>query len=64
MLILPAAEMPRLVLEAAHMIDGQAASMDVALVDAIVARGDGWLMNRANHRLEHVDQIEAALARR
>jgi hypothetical protein len=53
--------MPRLAVEAAHLVDDKAASLSPALVQEIVARGDGWLMNRTNHRLEHVAQIEAAL---
>jgi hypothetical protein len=58
---LPPPEAVRLAIEAAHAVDARVARLDAGTLEAIVAGGESWLVRRALHRREHLDQIERAL---
>jgi hypothetical protein len=58
---LPPPEAARLVIEGAHAVDAHVARLDAGMLEAIVAGGESWLVGRALHRREHLDQIERAL---
>jgi hypothetical protein len=60
-LALPPPVAVRLALEAAEAADATAAGAADALVAAIVARGEGWRLERFRHRQEHLDEIERLL---
>jgi hypothetical protein len=60
--VIPPQEALRLALQAAEEIDRTAASLEASVVESILERGEGWRLARHNHRREHIDQIEAALA--
>ena len=59
---IPSREAVRLALEAAEAVNRKVASLAPEIADAIVARDEAWLLRRHNHRREHLDQIERALA--
>lgn len=54
----------REVLRAAEVADSAAARIDDALWAAIIAGSESWACERGVHRLEHIEQIEQALAQR
>jgi len=58
---LPPQEAARLAIEAADAVDARVVSLDASTLEAIVAGGESWLVRRALHRREHLDQIERAL---
>ena len=58
---LPPPEAVRLAIEAAHAVDARVARLDAGTREAIVAGGESWLVRRALHRREHLDQIDRAL---
>ncbi len=51
-----------IVLEAAAAIDKEIAGLSPELIAQIGALGPSFRLNRGIHRLEHIDQIEAALS--
>ena len=51
-----------LALTAARDVTSVAKSLDSRAAADVAVQGLTWLMHRANHRREHIDQIEAALA--
>jgi hypothetical protein len=53
----------KLALRAAREVTSIVKSLDSRVADDVSAQGYTWLMRRANHRREHLDQIEAALKR-
>jgi hypothetical protein len=53
----------KLAVRAAREVTAVVKSLDSRVADDVAARGYKWLMHRANHRREHLDQIEAALER-
>jgi DinB superfamily len=53
--------LPSLVLEAAAEVDAALAALPDASVAAVLAEGRPRLLDRSRHRIEHLDQIEAAL---
>ena len=59
--VLPNADMPRLCLEAAKVLEDMIKGAPQSLIDEMVARDDGWLLDRTGHRTEHIEQIEAGL---
>jgi len=59
--LLPPVAVPRLCLEAAGILESTIRSLPQLLIDEIVARDDGWLLDRSGHRTEHIKQIEAGL---
>ena len=58
---LPPREAARLALDAARAVDEGVESLAAATIDAIVAGGEQWLVRRALHRREHIEQIEGAI---
>ena len=60
-LVLPPREAARLALEAAESVDRKVETFDAAVADAIIERGESWLLRRSAHRGEHLDQIERGL---
>ena len=50
-----------LALSAARAVNAAVEALSPRTTDAIKARGDDWLLQRSNHRREHLDQIELAL---
>ncbi len=52
----------RLAIEAAEAVDARIASLPAEIESQVLARGERFRLARSNHRREHVDQIEAALA--
>jgi hypothetical protein len=51
-----------LALAAAKAIDATVEGLRDDIVAAVIAQGDSFLLTRSNHRREHIEQIEAALA--
>ena len=60
--VLPGEVAAALALTAAKDVTSVVASLDHRIANDVVAQGYTWLMHRANHRREHIDQIEAALS--
>jgi hypothetical protein len=54
-------EAARLAIEAARAVDRGVESLDASTVEEIVAHGESWLVRRALHRCEHLDQIDRAI---
>jgi len=48
--------------EAARAVDATVAALPEQVIEAVTALGDTFLLMRSNHRREHIEQIEAALA--
>ena len=53
----------RLAVEAAKSADAAIARLPDAIADDLLAAGHAYLLNRTNHRSEHIEQIEAVLAK-
>jgi hypothetical protein len=60
-LLVPPRDATRLALDAAEAIDAAVASLDDAIVEALLMRNEAWMMKRYLHRREHIAQIERAL---
>lgn len=63
-LALPPREAARLALECAEAIDRKLESIPAEMVEAIRAAGNPINLPRGIHRAEHIEEIEAALAKR
>jgi Mycothiol maleylpyruvate isomerase N-terminal domain len=61
LIALPSAHVLERVMEAAKAVDETVALTSENLRAGIVAAGEDWALERGRHRLEHVEQIEAAL---
>lgn len=59
--VLPPPESVRLALDAARAVNQAVTGVAPAVEKALVAADKAWVLRRANHRREHIDQIEAAL---
>ena len=59
----PPAAVARLILETADAVDGKIAALSDAHVAAILAAGTPFMLDRAKHRNEHLDEIERLLGR-
>jgi hypothetical protein len=60
-LLLPPRDAAHLALDAAEAIDAAVESLDDAIVEAMMARDEAWMVRRYLHRREHIAQIEGAL---
>lgn len=60
---LPPRAAARMAVEAAERVDRELATMSDDLVDAVASVGHPFSLARHVHRLEHLDEIEAALRR-
>jgi hypothetical protein len=58
---LPGEAAASLALGAAQGVTEVVKGLDDAVASDVEAHGYRWIMHRANHRREHIDQIEAAL---
>ena len=61
-LSIPPIRAAALALEAAEAADACVAGLDAALLAGLAAAGTPLKLNRAEHRQEHIDQFEKALA--
>jgi hypothetical protein len=61
---LPVSEAVRLAVEAASAVDQTVRDLDDVTAQAILARGEEWLLYRGRHRGEHLDAVERASAAR
>lgn len=59
---LPPAEAARLALDAARSVNDTVVRVSKPVEKALIAADTAWLLRRANHRGEHIDQVERALA--
>ncbi len=50
-----------LAVRAAQSVDAAVAALPESVIKALIEGGNDFLLHRARHRKEHVDQIEAAL---
>ncbi len=62
LLAIPPRKAAEIVLEAAAAIDKEIEGLSPDLIAKIEALGPSFRLNRGTHRLEHSDQIEAALS--
>ena len=47
--------------DAARAVDERVAALDQVTIDAVTAAGESWLVDRASHRREHLEQIARAI---
>jgi hypothetical protein len=62
LLAIPPRKAAGMALEAAAAVDKEIESLSPDLIAQIVAQASTFRLNRANHRLDHLDQIESALS--
>lgn len=51
-----------LAVSAARAVNSEVEEVDAETAEAITSAGDEWLLHRARHRREHLDQIERVMA--
>ena len=61
---LPARRAAELAVEAARAVTAAVEGLSEQVASDVVARGLDWLLHRARHRRDHIEQIEAAVGGR
>ena len=60
---LPGVAATQLAISAAEELDAVVAALPDATIEALIAAGQGWMADAAEHRDEHIAQIEEGLGR-
>jgi hypothetical protein len=58
---LPVRRAGDLAVSAARAVDAVVEALDTRVVSAVTARGEGWRLQRSNHRREHLGEIERVM---